>query len=144
METRALSYGLAGLGVLILAFAVAEYLDIRTLRRDGVEISAKLHHVVRHSSLRQNYYSLAYSFDHAGAVIRVDDVRVSVPVGREIAAARVAAPDAPIDILYLPSRPELTLPSRVVATTDFARFKLLLALALILAPLAERVVTRRS
>uniref|UniRef100_UPI001487BF63 hypothetical protein n=1 Tax=Ruegeria sp. HKCCD8929 TaxID=2683006 RepID=UPI001487BF63 len=93
---------------------------------------------------RQNYYSVSYKFEYQGSEIKADDIRVSVPVGRKLAAQRKQQRNTPIDIYYLPSRPELTLPSIAVDTFDFVNLKLILALGMILAPFGEWVFSRKS
>ncbi|WP_171181195.1 DUF3592 domain-containing protein [Ruegeria sp. HKCCD8929] len=143
MQTRTLGYGMACLGLIILVFTLSDYRDVRTLRNSGVETSAKLNHLVRYKSLRQNYYSASYKFEHEGREIKADDIRVSVPSGRKLEAQRKKQPNTQIDIYYLPSRPELTLPSIAVDTFDFVNLKLILALGMILAPLGEWVFSRK-
>ncbi len=52
MQTRTLGYGVACLGLIIFAFTLSDYMEVRTLRNAGIQTPAKLNHLVRYKSLK--------------------------------------------------------------------------------------------
>ncbi len=143
MQSRHMSYALAALGLLILAWAWSEYRTVQQLRQSGIRVEARLDALLPVVGLRQNGYAMAYTFEHEGKKIEATDIRLSVPAGRLLETARKGRLNQPVEIVYLPDNPRITLPAIAVDGHDLLSVKLLIGLLLILAPLAERLLVPR-